>query len=151
MNLLKFPWPADRTPGSIIKNPDYFVYNMNSVARTSSTNTKLLVKVSKAEGDVKCDTDLLEILEVSSVIDLSFFNLRLEIPMWAMYWLIKERPLVNDQGFVGGKKKKWRERGGTVMVVTWTNRGLICWHWQDQNISKNKRITVPSPRRVIEK
>lgn len=30
MNLLKLPWPADRTPGSIIKNPDYFMYNMNS-------------------------------------------------------------------------------------------------------------------------
>lgn len=45
-------------------------------------------------------------LEVSSDIDLSFFNLRLEIPMWAMYWLIKERPLVNDQGIVGGKKQK---------------------------------------------
>lgn len=53
--------------------------------------------------------------EVSSVIDLSFFNLRLEIPMWAMYWLIKERPLVNDQGIVGGKKQTWRESGGGYM------------------------------------
>lgn len=56
-------------------------------------------------------------LEVSSVIDLSFFNLRLEIPMWAMYWLIKERPLVNDQGFCGREeqeieRKRWNSDGG---------------------------------------
>lgn len=43
--------------------------------RTSTTNKQ------KTEGDVKCATDLLELLEVSSVIDLAFFNLRLEIPM----------------------------------------------------------------------
>ncbi len=107
--LLKLLWLADLQPQSKIQITLNIIWALNWPQNSSQDKFNKHQTISprlESRKWCKCDTDLLEILEVSSVIDLSFFNLRLEIPMWAMYWLIKERPLVNDQGIVGGKKQK---------------------------------------------
>lgn len=87
-------------------------------------------------------TDLLVGAEGSSDMDPAFFNLRLEIPIWAMYWLMKERPLVEGAGMWERERRR-----GKVMTGYMSKQGVKNIDTIDPQHQQAWHLTVPTTER----